>query len=94
MIRLLCISGPNLQLLGTREPQVYGRVTLGEIHERLGEVTKATETMIARAQDLARLAPYIEECQLDRHGTTQRSRCHPGSAAGAACVYFGWPSKP
>jgi DNA recombination protein RmuC len=26
-----------------------------QIHERLGEVTKATETMIARAQDLARL---------------------------------------
>jgi DNA recombination protein RmuC len=29
--------------------------TTTQIHERLGEVTKATETMIARAQDLARL---------------------------------------
>jgi DNA recombination protein RmuC len=29
--------------------------TATRIHERLGEVTKATETMIARAQDLARL---------------------------------------
>jgi DNA recombination protein RmuC len=29
--------------------------TATQIHERLGEVTKATETMIARAQDLARL---------------------------------------
>jgi DNA recombination protein RmuC len=29
--------------------------TTAQIHERLGEVTKATETMIARAQDLARL---------------------------------------
>jgi len=29
--------------------------TASKIHERLGEVTKATETMIARAQDLARL---------------------------------------
>lgn len=29
--------------------------TTSRIHERLGEVTKATETMIARAQDLARL---------------------------------------
>jgi 3-dehydroquinate dehydratase II len=33
--RILCISGPNLQLLGTREPAVYGRETLGEIHARL-----------------------------------------------------------
>jgi 3-dehydroquinate dehydratase-2 len=33
--RILCISGPNLQLLGTREPKVYGRTTLAEIHARL-----------------------------------------------------------
>jgi 3-dehydroquinate dehydratase-2 len=33
--RVLCISGPNLQLLGTREPEVYGTATLAEIHERL-----------------------------------------------------------
>jgi 3-dehydroquinate dehydratase II len=34
-MRVLCISGPNLQLLGTREPDVYGRDTLQEIHSRL-----------------------------------------------------------
>jgi 3-dehydroquinate dehydratase-2 len=34
--RVLCISGPNLQLLGTREPNVYGTKTLTEIHEMLG----------------------------------------------------------
>ena len=34
-LRVLCISGPNLQLLGTREPEVYGRATLAEIHARL-----------------------------------------------------------
>jgi 3-dehydroquinate dehydratase-2 len=34
-VRVLCLSGPNLQLLGTREPAVYGRATLAEIHARL-----------------------------------------------------------
>ena len=34
-MRILCISGPNLQRLGTREPEVYGRLTLREIHDRL-----------------------------------------------------------
>jgi 3-dehydroquinate dehydratase-2 len=35
MHRILCISGPNLQLLGTREPTIYGTATLAEIHERI-----------------------------------------------------------
>ena len=35
--RIRCISGPNLQLLGTREPDVYGRETLAEIHARLAK---------------------------------------------------------
>jgi 3-dehydroquinate dehydratase-2 len=34
-LRILCISGPNLQLLGKREPDVYGDETLARIHERL-----------------------------------------------------------
>ncbi|HEX4514101.1 MAG TPA: type II 3-dehydroquinate dehydratase [Polyangiaceae bacterium] len=34
-IRILCISGPNLKLLGTREPDIYGRETLNDIHKRL-----------------------------------------------------------
>jgi 3-dehydroquinate dehydratase-2 len=38
---ILVIQGPNLNLLGTREPEVYGKTTLEDIHHRLGELAKA-----------------------------------------------------
>jgi 3-dehydroquinate dehydratase II len=37
MSRLLVLHGPNLNLLGTREPDVYGHVTLADIDRALAD---------------------------------------------------------
>ncbi|MGA7118884.1 MAG: type II 3-dehydroquinate dehydratase [Polyangiaceae bacterium] len=49
-LRVLCISGPNLQLLGTREPSVYGRETLSEIHARLEARARSLDVEIDSRQ--------------------------------------------
>jgi 3-dehydroquinate dehydratase II len=39
-MRVLVIHGPNLNLLGEREPDIYGRTTLAELNEQIAAAAR------------------------------------------------------
>ncbi len=50
MKRVLVLHGPNLNLLGTREPEVYGNLTLAEIDRRLVELGRELDVEVRTLQ--------------------------------------------
>ena len=48
--KILLLHGPNLNLLGTREPEVYGKMTLDEINQRVIEHAKRYEIELRTGQ--------------------------------------------
>jgi 3-dehydroquinate dehydratase II len=46
MKKILIIHGPNLHLLGTREPGVYGKTTLAQINARLRKIAAAAKARL------------------------------------------------
>ena len=47
---ILVLHGPNLNLLGTREPAVYGSTTLAQIDQRLATLAEASGVRLASFQ--------------------------------------------
>jgi len=60
--RILVLHGPNLNLLGEREPEVYGRTTLAQIDADLAEIAQASGCELATFQSNSE-GPLIERVQ-------------------------------
>jgi 3-dehydroquinate dehydratase II len=68
MKNILVLHGPNLNLLGSREPEVYGRVTLDEINARLTKLAKTQGASLSCFQSNAEslLVERVQQASTDR----------------------------
>ena len=78
MAKLLVLHGPNLNLLGTREPEVYGRTTLAEIDAALVARAQSAGHILETLQTNSELA-LIERVQAAREEGTDFILINPAA---------------
>jgi 3-dehydroquinate dehydratase-2 len=76
--KILVLHGPNLNLLGAREPQIYGRETLADINQRLAEQAQAAGHELVWFQSNAEheLIGRVHQCRDDQ---TAMILCNAGA---------------
>jgi len=65
--KILVLHGPNLNLLGEREPEVYGRTTLAQIDADLAAIAQASGNQVAAFQSNAedKLIERVHQARTD-----------------------------
>jgi 3-dehydroquinate dehydratase-2 len=63
MSKVLVLHGPNLNLLGLREPQVYGKLTLEQINQKIAQSAEqlGLEVQIRQSNHEGELIEYIQQ---------------------------------
>lgn len=66
--KILVLHGPNLNLLGGREPEIYGRETLAEINRRLIAKGKAAGAAVScfQSNDEGALIDRVQQSKKER----------------------------
>ena len=96
MLRILVLHGPNLNLLGTREPSVYGNTSLNEINMAIGQLARREGIHIEARQSNheGELVMWIQEARNDFDGLVinPAAYTHTSVAIRDAIVAVGLPA--
>ena len=64
-MKILVVNGPNLNLLGVREPELYGRGTYTDLVEFVGRVASecGVEAEVRQSNHEGDIVDWIQECR-------------------------------
>lgn len=70
LLPIYIINGPNLNLLGTREPEIYGHATLGEIEKLCAERSRGhgLSIIFLQSNKEGELVEYLQEARTSACG--------------------------
>lgn len=95
-MKILFLNGPNLNLLGTREPGVYGRLTLADIEAlvRRRAATASVEVDFRQSNHEGELVTWIQEARghYDRIALNAAAYTHTSVALRDAIAAAGVPT--
>lgn len=75
---VLVLQGPNLNLLGTREPEVYGATTLPQIHDHLHQVAQQLHLQLETFQSNSEGA-LVDRIHVAKQQNVQFILINPGA---------------
>jgi 3-dehydroquinate dehydratase-2 len=77
MTRFLILNGPNINMLGRRDPAIYGSKTLGEINGQLAELAGSLGVEVVFYQ--SNVEGNLVDCIQDHWGKIQGIIVNPGA---------------
>jgi 3-dehydroquinate dehydratase II len=93
MMRILVLQGPNLNLLGTREPGIYGTDTLDRIHVMIGHraIELGVTTVFFQSNHEGELIDRLHERDFDAAIVNAAGLTHTSVALRDALLAIGRP---
>ena len=86
MARFLILNGPNLNILGRRNPSIYGAKTLAEVNEEVKKKAESLGVEVAFYQ--SNLEGHLIDCIQENWGDIQGIIINPG-----ALTHYGYGLK-
>ena len=62
-MKILILNGPNLNKLGTREPEIYGTITLADVQKKVEEAFSAVEFRFVQSNHEGDLVDEIQKAE-------------------------------